>query len=157
MGSSCPAKLRKSIVWTLERQVSTSSERYLFTHQDVFPRHMRVYDLQLGGIPLNAHVELVSPRTCEHDLVWKWGVCRGQALVWHDCVLTEKRCFYLETQLREETAHRHPRCGTRRAGTGGVPQASEQRRAEGADRGPPRQHADGTLASELGQNRSHRV
>lgn len=109
-------------------------------------------------VPLNTRVEVLSPETCERDLVWKRGVCRGWALIRHDCVLTEKRCLHLETQMREETARRHACCGTGRPGTGGgAPQAAEQWRAEGADREPARQPADKILASELGENRSHRL
>ena len=109
-------------------------------------------------VPLNARVEVLSPKTCERELVWKWGVCRGWALIWHDCVLTEKRCLHLETQMWEETARRHVRCRTGRAGTGGgAPQAVEQWRAEGADREPARQPVDETLASQLGENRSHHL
>ena len=59
LGLSCPAKLRKNIVWTLERQVCASSERCLCTHQDVFPRHMRVYDLQLGDSPCTRKQQIV--------------------------------------------------------------------------------------------------
>ena len=38
LGLSCPAKLRKNIVWTLEHQVGAGSEHCLCRHQDVFPK-----------------------------------------------------------------------------------------------------------------------
>ena len=82
---SCPAKLRKNIVWTLEHHVRASSEHCLCTQWDVLPRHMRVCDLQLG-------IALVQENN-KDSLINKMGNVAGDTGGWLHRSRTDTFCL----------------------------------------------------------------